>query len=136
MAGQVPELVVQEAAEHESGEERRREELNNAKRLEKGVRNETIDSETMTVGGDGEMMLGAGPYDTEYDEETLGEGFTITDENGEITEEFIGMPGDDFDEDNPELDLGDDFDSNPYGDEDEPLFGVGEDPGDDEQFDD
>ena len=140
VTGETPSCVTeirkaQEAIDR-SNEERRREELNNAKRLEKGVRNETIDSETMTVGEDGEMMLGAGPYGTEYDEETLGEGFTITDENGEITEEFIGMPGDDFDEDNPELDLGDDFDSNPYGDEDEPLFGVGEDPGDDEQFDD
>ena len=68
-------------------------------------------------------------YGEEYDAEVLeSEGITITDENG-VREEYMGMPAEEYDEDNPEVDLGGDFE-NAYGEEEEPLFGYGDEPDD------
>ena len=64
-------------------------------------------------------------------------GFTITDENGEATEEYMGMPGENYDEDNPEIDLGGDYEGSSYGDDDELFLGGTDDTDDEgEPFDD
>ncbi|MBP1588219.1 MAG: DNA-directed RNA polymerase subunit beta' [Clostridia bacterium] len=129
----VTEIRKAQEAIDKSNEERRREEISNAKRLvEKGGRNETIDHEAMSIDENGEMILGSTvseSYGEEYDAEVLeSEGITITDENG-VREEFMGMPAEEYDEDNPEVDLGGDFE-NAYGEEEEPLFGYGDEPDD------
>ncbi|MBO7399202.1 MAG: hypothetical protein J6V10_08910, partial [Clostridia bacterium] len=62
----------------------------------------------------GELLMGSSEgYGTEEDETMLAaEGFSITDENGEYVEEFMGgNPDADYDEENPDV----------YGD----MFGEG-----------
>ncbi|MCR5694821.1 MAG: DNA-directed RNA polymerase subunit beta' [Clostridia bacterium] len=111
VTGEVPQCVkeIRKAQEiiNKQNEERRQEEIKNAKKLERnGARGESLnDIETPELGEDGEPMLGN--YGTDYDDEVLAqEGFSIIDEDGnyyEDEEELMGgdTMGDDLD--NPDL---------------------------------
>ena len=109
VSGETPRCVVELRKAQEvinrANEEKRKEEQRTERVHDKhGARNEDIPYDTDE---NGELLMGSSEgYGTEEDETMLAaEGFSITDENGEYVEEFMGgNPDADYDEENPDFD--------------------------------